>query len=154
MAGIKIGNKAPDFTLADAEGKMVKLSDFKGRKVVLYFYPKDNTPGCTQEACDFRDSIKKIDKTGTVIVGVSPDSLRSHQGFRTKYNLPFLLLSDPDRKVSEAYGVFKEKKMYGKTVKGIERSTFLIDENGKIVKDMRKVKVKGHVDEVLTLLQG
>lgn len=153
MATPKIGNKAPDFSLSDADGKKVKLSNFKGKKVILYFYPRDNTPGCTQEACDFRDTKKKFDQADSVILGISPDSEKSHQNFRSKFDLPFVLLSDPDRKVAEAYGVFKEKKMYGKTVMGIERSTFLIDEQGKLVKEMRKVNVKGHVDQVLELIQ-
>jgi peroxiredoxin Q/BCP len=151
MAAIKTGNKAPDFTLPDAHGKKVKLSDFKGKKVVLYFYPRDNTPGCTQEACDFRDASKDFTKAKTVIIGISPDSEKSHQNFLAKHELPFILLSDPDKKVAGQYGVYKEKKMYGKTMMGIERSTFLIDENGKLVEEMRKVKVKGHVDEILSL---
>ena len=152
MAVIKEGNKAPDFTLTDADGEKHKLSDFKGKKVVLYFYPRDNTPGCTQEACDFRDQKKAFDKTETVIIGVSPDSEKSHQNFRSKYDLPFLLLSDPDKKVADKYGVFKEKNMYGKKVMGIERSTFLINEAGKITKEIRKVSVKGHVDNVYSFI--
>jgi len=154
MAGVKVGNKAPAFTLYDADEKKVKLSDFLGKQVILYFYPRDNTSGCTQEACDFRDSRKKFTRNGSVIIGISPDSIKSHQKFREKFSLPFLLLSDPERKVAEKYGVYKEKKMYGKTVMGIERSTFLIDEKGNLVKEMRKVKVKGHIDELLALLQG
>ncbi len=152
MATVRVGNKAPDFTLMDANSNKVRLSDFTGKKVILYFYPKDNTPGCTQEACDFRDAKKKFDRKDTVILGVSPDSAKSHQNFRTKHDLPFVLLSDPERKVAEKYGVFKEKKMYGKTVMGIERSTFLIDEQGKLAREMRGVKVKGHVDELLELV--
>jgi peroxiredoxin Q/BCP len=154
MAGIKEGNKAPDFTLTDSSGNTVSLSDFKGKKVVLYFYPKDNTPGCTQEACDFRDSKKKFDRSDTVVLGVSPDSEKSHIKFADKFNLPFILLSDPEKKVAHTYDVFREKKMYGKTVMGIERSTFLIDEKGKLIKEMRKVKVKGHIDEILSLIQS
>jgi len=149
MAKIKIGDKAPDFTLADADGNSVSLSDFRGRKVVLYFYPKDNTSGCTKQACAFRDAKPRFDKKNAVIVGVSPDSEKSHQGFRSKFALPFVLLSDPDKKAAGLYGVFKEKKMYGKTVMGIERSTFVIDEKGTLVAEMRKVKVDGHIDEVL-----
>ncbi len=152
MGTVRVGNKAPDFTLMDANSNKVRLSDFAGKKVILYFYPKDNTPGCTQEACDFRDAKKKFDRKGTVILGVSPDSAKSHQNFRAKYDLPFVLLSDPEKKVAEKYGVFKEKKMYGKTVMGIERSTFLIDEQGKLAKEMRGVKVKGHIDELLELV--
>ena len=153
MATLKEGNKAPDFTLADARGKKVKLSDFKGKKVILYFYPRDNTPGCTQEACDFRDRNKDFEKSNTLVIGVSPDTTTSHQGFLAKHELPFILLSDPDKKVAEKYGVFQEKNMYGKKVMGIERSTFLIDEGGKLVKEMRKVKVKGHADLLLGMVQ-
>jgi peroxiredoxin Q/BCP len=153
MATPKVGNKAPTFTLFDADGQKVKLSDFLGKKVILYFYPKDNTSGCTKEACDFRDNRKAFEKDGVVILGVSPDSVKSHQNFRAKYDLPFLLLSDPEKKVAQAYGVFKEKKMYGKTVMGIERSTFMIDETGRLVKEMRKVKVPGHIDELLRLVK-
>lgn len=153
MAAFKEGNKAPDFTLTDAQGKKVKLSDFKGKKVILYFYPRDNTPGCTREACDFRDRNQNFEKANTVVIGVSPDTEKSHQGFLSKHELPFLLLSDPEKKVAEKYGVFKEKKMYGKTVMGIERSTFLIDEAGKLVKEMRKVKVNGHADQLLDMVQ-
>ncbi len=153
MAVLKEGNKAPDFTLSDAQGSKVKLSDFKGKKVILYFYPRDNTPGCTQEACDFRDRNKDFEKSNTLVIGVSPDTTTSHQGFITKHGLPFILLSDPDKKVAEKYGVFKEKNMYGKKVMGIERSTFLIDEGGKLVKEMRKVKVKGHADQLLDMVQ-
>ncbi len=152
MATVRLGNKAPDFTLMDADNNKVRLSDFSGKKVILYFYPKDNTPGCTQEACDFRDAKKKFDRKDTVILGVSPDTEKSHQNFRTKYDLPFILLSDPAKEVADKYGVFKEKKMYGKTVMGIERSTFLIDEQGKLAKEIRGVKVKGHVDELLDLV--
>lgn len=154
MVTLKEGNKAPDFTLPDAHGKKVKLSDFKGKKVILYFYPRDNTPGCTQEACDFRDRNENFEKANTVVIGVSPDTEKSHQGFLSKHDLPFILLADTDKKVAEKYGVFKEKNMYGKKVMGIERSTFMIDEAGKLVKAMRKVKVKGHADQVLDMVQG
>ena len=149
MAELKVGNQAPDFTLPDADGNQVKLSDFRGKKVVLYFYPKDNTPGCTTQACAFRDAMPTFEQKDAVILGVSPDSQKSHQNFRSKYDLPFLLLSDPDRKVANQYGVYKEKTLYGKTVMGIERSTFLIDESGKLIEQMRKVKVDGHIDFVL-----
>ena len=153
MTTIKEGNKVPDFVLLDAEGMKVRLSDFKGRNVVLYFYPRDNTPGCTQEACDFRDAIKKFEQKDTVVLGVSPDNEKSNQNFRNKLDLPFALLSDPDKKAAEKYGVYKEKNMYGKKVMGIERSTFVIDKEGHLLKEMRKVKVKGHVDEILSLVQ-
>jgi thioredoxin-dependent peroxiredoxin len=153
MAEPKIGNKAPAFTAPDANGDKVKLSDFKGKKVVLYFYPKDNTSGCTKEACEFRDSHTAFGDANTVILGVSPDSAKSHTNFVAKYELPFTLLSDPDHKVAEKYGVWKEKKNYGRTYMGIERSTFLIDEKGKLVGQFRKVKVAGHVDVVLDLVK-
>lgn len=149
MAEIKIGNKAPDFVLSDSNDNKVRLSDFRGRKVILYFYPRDNTSDCTREACAFRDAKPQFDDRDAVIIGVSPDSQQSHQRFSDKHELPFLLLSDPDRKVATRYGVYKEKKMYGKTVMGIERSTFLIDEKGKLAEASRKVKVDGHVDVVL-----
>jgi len=153
MKELKDGNKAPDFKLPDQDGNEVKLSDFKGSKVVLYFYPKDNTSGCTQEACGFRDAQPQFDEAGAVIIGISPDSQKSHTNFRNKHDLPFVLLSDTDNKVAEKYGVYKEKKMYGKTYMGIERSTFLIDEKGRLAEQMRKVKVNGHVDFVLNLVQ-
>jgi len=148
------GKAAPAFTLRgideNGEEKSFSLKSFKGRKVVLYFYPKDNTPGCTTEACDFRDNMARLLKTGAVVLGVSPDSIKSHAGFREKHSLSFPLLSDPDREVASAYGAYGEKKMYGKTSMGIIRSTFLIDEKGKVAKAWRKVKVAGHVDEVLS----
>src|SRR5437660_1004721 len=123
-----IGDKAPDFTLKDDQGKDVSLGDFKGKTVVLYFYPKDDTPGCTTEACGFRDDEKKFQKKNTVILGVSADEVASHGKFKTKYKLPFPLLSDPEKKTIQAYGVWKEKSMYGKKYMGIERTTFIIDE--------------------------
>ncbi len=140
---------APPFELPDATGKTVKLSDFRGKKVVLYFYPKDNTPGCTKEACDFRDLKRKFDANETVIIGISPDSSKSHQKFQDKYKLPFLLLSDEKREVSKLYGVYKKKSFLGKSYMGIERSTFIIDEQGKLVEELRKVKVLGHGKDVL-----
>ena len=146
---IEEGKAAPAFTLKDADGNKVALKDFKGKNVVVYFYPKDDTPGCTKEACGFRDLWKDIEKTGTVVLGVSPDDGASHQKFVAKYGLPFTLLSDPDRKVMEKYGAWGEKNMYGKKVMGIERSTFLIDADGKIAREWRKVKVPGHAEEVL-----
>ena len=144
-----VGKKAPAFNLpAIPEGK-IRLSQFKGEKnVVLYFYPRDNTPGCTQEACDFRDTLADFDKNDTVVLGISGDSLKSHEKFSTKYELPFPLLADEDNSIAEKYGVWVEKKNYGKTYMGIQRATFLIDKEGKIAAVWPKVKVKGHVDEV------
>ena len=149
MAAPKLGNKAPNFSLSDSDGNTVKLSDFRGKNVVLYFYPRDNTSGCTRQACDFRDTKRKFDRAKTVILGVSPDTEKSHIKFRDKFGLPFLLLSDPEKKVAKTYDVVKQKNMYGKKVMGIERSTFLIDSEGKLVEEMRKVRVDGHVEEVL-----
>jgi peroxiredoxin Q/BCP len=151
---LSVGDKAPDFSIPDQDGKNVGLKDFKGKQVVLYFYPKDDTPGCTKEACDFRDSEAQILRTGAVILGVSLDGKESHQKFVKKYGLPFPLLSDEDATVSKAYGVYKEKNMYGKKHWGIERSTFVIDTTGKVKAVFRKVKVDGHVDEVLTALRA
>lgn len=128
------------------------LADFKGQKVVLYFYPKDNTSGCTQEACDFRDNMNRITPIATVI-GVSPNDIKSHKKFKEKQDLNFLLLSDTEHTLSEAFGVWKEKSMYGKKYMGIERSTFILDENGNIVQEWRKVKVNGHVDEIIQYLK-
>ena len=138
------------FSGIDKNGKeiQVSLDDFKGERVVLYFYPKDNTSGCTQEACDFRDNINRLTSKASVI-GVSPDSIKSHIKFKENHDLNFLLISDPEHKLAEKYGVWKEKSMYGKKYMGIERSTFIIDKSGKIEKEWRKVKVKGHVDEVI-----
>ncbi len=146
---LKEGNKAPDFKLPGDDGKTHSLKDYKGKKVVLYFYPKDDTSGCTKEACDFRDNMKRIAKKDTVVIGVSKDSIKSHNKFKDKYDLNFLLLSDEDCKVLEKYGVWQEKSMYGRKYMGVVRSTFIIDENGKIKKIFSKVKVPGHVDEVL-----
>lgn len=148
------GDKAPAFTLFCDEGEKVSLKDLKGKKVVLYFYPKDLTPGCTQEACDFRDSFARIKKAKAVVLGISKDPLASHQKFKAKYALPFPLLSDPEGQVCEAYGVWQEKTLYGRKFMGIVRSTFVIDETGKITKIFPKVKVAGHVDEVLAALAG
>ncbi|GKS11181.1 thioredoxin-dependent thiol peroxidase [Paenibacillus chitinolyticus] len=150
---INTGQQAPDFELPANNGQQVKLSDFKGKKVVLYFYPKDMTPACTTQACDFRDKHPEFESLNAVILGVSTDSLKRHEKFIDKYSLPFLLLADEDHAVSEIYGVWKEKSMYGKTFMGIERSTFLIDEEGILVKEWRKVKVKGHIEEALTYLK-
>ena len=137
----------------DVDGieKEYSLSDFKGQKVILYFYPKDNTSGCTQEACDFRDNINRLTNFATVI-GVSPDSIKSHLKFKEKQSLNFILLSDPEHKLAEAFNVWVEKSMYGRKYMGIERSTFVLDENLNVIKEWRKVKVKGHVDEVIDYL--
>ena len=138
---------------SNGDEKGFSLSDFKGNRVILYFYPKDNTSGCTQEACDFRDNINRLTKYATVI-GVSPDSIKNHKSFKEKQNLNFILLSDPEHKLAEAFGVWKEKSMYGRKYMGIERSTFLLDKDGKTEKEWLKVKVKGHVDEVIGYIEG
>lgn len=139
----------------DAQGneKEFSLNDFKGQKVILYFYPKDNTSGCTQEACDFRDNINRLTNYA-VVIGVSPDSIKSHKSFKEKQSLNFILLSDTEHKMAESFDVWKEKSMYGRKYMGIERSTFLIDEKGNIEKEWRKVKVKGHVEEVISYIAG
>jgi len=149
---LKVGDKAPVFAGIDDQGKKVELKNFRGKKVILYFYPKDNTPGCTQESCDFRDVISRIKKKDTVVLGVSPDSVASHQKFKVKFSLPFPLISDEDHKIAIAYGTWQEKSMYGKKYMGIVRSTFVIDGNGLIFQVYEKVKVKGHVDAVLNTL--
>lgn len=146
------GDKAPDFKLQDDQGKEVSLKDFKGKNVVLYFYPKDDTPGCTTEACGFRDDQKKFKSKNAVILGVSADTVACHGKFRDKFNLSFPLLSDPDKNTIKAYGVWKEKSMYGKKYMGIERTTFVIDGNGRIAKIFPKVKVTGHIEDVLSAL--
>ena len=152
MAEIIEGNKAPDFTAIDQDGEKVKLSSFRGEKnVVLYFYPKDMTPGCTTQACDFRDQHKKF--KNTVILGVSIDSTERHQKFITKYDLPFTLIADIDKKVVQKYGIWQEKKLYGKTFMGIVRTTFIIDKTGTIQKIFPKVKVKTHIEDVLSALK-
>ena len=133
--------------------KGFSLNDFKGQRVILYFYPKDNTSGCTQEACNFRDNINRLTSYATVI-GVSPDSIKSHKSFKEKQSLNFILLSDSEHKLAEEFEVWKEKSMYGRKYMGIERSTFILDKNGKIEKEWRKVKVKGHVDEVIEYLKA
>ncbi len=149
---IKEGNKAPDFTALDQDGKKVKLSSFRGKKnIILYFYPKDMTPGCTTQACDFRDQQKSF--KSTIILGVSIDSQERHQKFIEKYDLPFTLLADTDKKVVQKYGVWQEKKLYGKTFMGIVRSTFIIDKTGTVRKIFVKVKVKNHIEEVLNALK-
>ncbi len=150
MATLTVGKKAPAFNLPSSpDGKQIRLSQFKDKhNVVLYFYPKDNTPGCTQESCDFRDAIKIFAATETVVLGISCDSLTSHGKFTTKYELPFPLLSDEDHAIAEKYGVWVEKKNYGKTYMGIQRATFLIDKQGKLAAVWPKVSVKDHVAEV------
>ena len=151
---VKEGEKAPTFTLPDSNGKKVALSYFKGKRVVLYFYPKDDTPGCTKEACGFRDSITPIGKADAVVLGVSMDDADSHARFIKKYGLPFSLLCDEDGTVSKAYGVYKKKNLYGRIYWGIERSTFIIDETGRLKAIFRKVKVDGHVADVRAALKG
>lgn len=149
---LKEGMKAPDFTLIGSDKKEHKLSDYLNKKVILYFYPKDNTPACSQEAQDFKNLIDKFNKKDTVVIGISRDSLKSHDKFIEKYDLPFLLLSDEEEMACNLYGVLKEKTMFGKKVFGIERSTFVIDENGIITNIYRKVKVPGHVENLVCSL--
>jgi peroxiredoxin Q/BCP len=146
------GTKAPHFELPDTNGKMVKLPDFKGKKIVLYFYPKDDTSGCTKEACEFRDTKSQFTKKGAIVLGVSKDDASSHQKFTAKYNLNFLLLSDPETKMIQKYGAWGEKNLYGKKYMGIFRSTFVIDEDGVIMKVFPKVSPEGHAEEVLKAL--
>ena len=154
MDSLELGCVAPEFTLMASNGETVSLSDYRGRQVVLYFYPKNMTPTCTQEACDFRDANSAIEELGAVILGISPDDLKSHQKFVERHQLSFLLLSDTDHVVSERYGVWQLKKMFGKEYMGIVRSTFLINAEGLLVKEWRKVKVAGHTEEILKLLQS
>ncbi len=149
---LSVGSLAPDFTLEDSAGSKVSLSDFRGKKVVLYFYPRDNTPGCTRQACTFAGAYQAFLDQNVAVIGVSKDSTVSHQQFAEKYHLPFLLLSDPDHKVIEAYDVWKEKKLYGKVHFGVERSTYLIDENGMILHALPKVKPDTNAAEILSLL--
>ncbi len=151
---VEKGTEAPDFTLATDEGGEVTLSDLRGKKVVLYFYPKDDTPGCTVQACDFRDATPAFDKLDAVVLGVSADTVASHAKFRKKYGLNFPLLADVDHEVSDQYGVWKEKSMYGRKFMGIERSTFLIDEEGVVVEAWRRVKPKGHAEMLQEVLAG
>ena len=149
---LTIGDKAPDFTLRDKDGRTVSLSDFKGRKVVLYFSPKDNTPGCSRQACAFAGAYDIFSDNGVVVIGVSKDSEASHRKFAEKYELPFILLSDPEKEAIQAYGVWQEKKNYGKVSMGVVRSTFIIDEGGLIEKVMPKVKPDTNAAEILTKL--
>lgn len=151
-AWIEEGAKAPAFTLTADDGTKVRLSELKGRPVVLYFYPKDDTPGCTKEACAFRDAQKKLAKSDAVVLGVSPDDVASHGKFRDKFSLNFPLLADPDHKIAEKYGAWREKNMYGKKSMGIQRSTFLIDADGKVAKVWKRVRVDGHDEQVLAAL--
>ena len=151
--GPQPGSKAPAFKLSDDAGKTVSLSDFKGKKVILYFYPKDSTPGCTTESCGFRDNLNRFTKSGAAVLGLSADSVASHKKFKEKQGLNFPLISDPDHKALEAYGVWQEKSLYGRRFMGIVRTTFIIDEEGRIAKVFPKVKVNGHVDEVLAALK-
>jgi peroxiredoxin Q/BCP len=149
---VEEGSPAPDFTLSTDQGEPLTLSGLRGRRVVLYFYPKDDTPGCTVQACDFRDALPRFDDVDAVVLGVSPDSVASHRKFREKFGLNFPLLADEDHGVAEAYGVWKEKKNYGRTYMGIERSTFLIDERGVVAQVWRKVTPKGHTAMLAELL--
>jgi peroxiredoxin Q/BCP len=149
MSLLSVGDKAPAFTTTDQDGKPVRLSDFKGRKVVLYFYPKDDTPGCTKEACGFRDAWPKLRRKKVEVLGVSVDDEKSHRKFADKYSLPFTLLADTDKKIVNDYGVWGEKSLYGRKYMGTNRVTYLIDEKGKIAAVWPKVKVDDHVDEVL-----
>lgn len=154
-ADIQEGKKAPDFSLPATTGENIRLSDYQGKKnVVLYFYPKDNTPGCTQESCDFRDTLPKIKRKDTEVLGISPDPLKSHENFKSKYRLNFPLLSDEKREVVRLYGVWKEKSLYGRKYMGVERSTFVIDKKGILRKIFSKVKVTGHAEEVLDILSS
>ncbi len=151
---VEVGKPAPDFTLADQDGKKVKLSKLKGSPVVLYFYPKDDTPGCTTEACNFRDGFADYKEAGAIILGVSPDDSESHAKFAKKFDLPFPLLADVEKTVCEAYGVWKEKSMYGKKYMGVERTTFVIDKKGIVTKIFPKVKVDGHSALVLDAIHS
>jgi len=149
---VKEGDLAPDFTLPSDQDEQVTLSSFRGKKVVVYFYPKDDTPGCTKEACSFRDANSLFMAKGAVVIGISPDDATSHQRFRAKHGLPFHLLSDTDHQVAEAYGAWGEKKMYGRSYEGIIRSTFVVGEDGKVIKAFPKVKPEDHATEVLEYL--
>ena len=149
---LKVGTKAPDFTLRDKEDKEVRLSDFLGKRVVLYFYPRDNTPGCTRQACGFAQAYQEFERRGVVVIGISKDSVASHQKFARKYDLPFVLLSDPELQAIQAYDVWKEKKFYGKVSMGVVRTTYVIDPQGMIEKAMPKVKPDTNAAEILAYL--
>ena len=151
---LEVGMKAPDFTLPDKDGKPVSLSDFAGKRVVLYFYPKDNTPGCTRQACAFAGAYEAFRDLDAVVIGVSKDSAASHQRFAEKYGLPFVLLSDPERTAIQAYGVWQEKKLYGKVSMGVVRATYVIDRDGAIEKVMPRVKPDTNAEEILRYLEG
>ena len=151
---LEIGMKAPDFSLPDKDGNTVRLSDFQGKKVVLYFYPKDNTPGCTRQACAFAASYEQFKAQDATVIGISKDSVASHQKFAQKYDLPFILLSDPELQAIQAYGVWQEKKLYGKVSMGVVRTTYIIDEQGIIEKVMPKVKPDTNAAEILAYLAG
>ena len=151
---LEVGMKAPEFTLNDKDGNPVNLSDFLGRKVVVYFYPKDNTPGCTRQACAFADAYEGFQSRDVVVIGISKDSVASHLKFAQKHDLPFILLSDPELQAIQAYGVWQEKKLYGKVSMGVVRSTFIIDEQGQIEKVMPKVKPDTNAAEILAYLAG
>ena len=153
MAEIVAGDKAPEFEGRDQNGQTVKLSDFKGEKLVLYFYPKDNTPGCTKEACSFRDNYQEMISKGFKVVGVSADSEKSHQKFAEKFDLPFPLIADTDKNIMESYGTFGEKKMYGKTFLGVKRTTFIIDEDGTVEKVIKKVDTKDSASQIFKLYE-
>ncbi|MEX2117792.1 MAG: thioredoxin-dependent thiol peroxidase [Bacteroidota bacterium] len=150
---LSIGDKAPEFTLPDSKGSPVQLKDFRGKNVVLYFYPRDSTPGCTKEACSFNDALASIHKKGATVLGVSADSVESHRKFADKHGLQFQLLSDPEKNVIKAYGVWQKKSLYGRTFMGIVRTTFVIDAKGKIRAVFPKVRVEGHVEEILQSLE-
>ena len=151
---LEIGRKAPDFSLLDKDGNIVRLSDFQGKKVVLYFYPKDNTPGCTRQACAFAASYEQFKTQDATVIGISKDTVASHQKFAQKYNLPFILLSDPELQAIQAYGVWQEKKLYGKVSMGVVRTTYIINEQGIIEKVMPKVKPDTNASEILQYLAG
>jgi peroxiredoxin Q/BCP len=154
MPKLEAGAKAPSFTLSDQDDKQVSLSDFAGQRVIVYFYPKDDTPGCTAEACQFNDNMAAFERAQVPVLGISPDKAATHQKFRAKYGLDFSLLSDPDHKVMERYGAWGEKTMYGRTTTGVIRSTFLIDEKGKVARSWYNVKADGHAAKVLSEVGG
>ena len=151
---LQVGKRAPTFNLESDSGEKVSLASLRGKRVVLYFYPKDDTPGCTQESCDFRDNLARVKAQGAVVYGVSKDSVGSHQKFKQKFSLPFPLLSDPSHAMIEKYGVWKEKKLYGRAYMGVERTTVIIDEHGKVAQIFSKVKVTGHAESVIEALQS
>ncbi|HHZ82938.1 MAG TPA: thioredoxin-dependent thiol peroxidase [Nitrospirales bacterium] len=151
---LQVGKRAPTFNLESDSGEKVSLASLRGKRVVLYFYPKDDTPGCTQESCDFRDNLARVKAQGAVVYGVSKDSVGSHQKFKQKFSLPFPLLSDPSHAMIEKYGVWKEKKLYGRAYMGVERTTVIIDEHGKVAQIFLKVKVTGHAESVIEALQS